>query len=196
MAVSCVAVASAQHRVGMQGAVVMKYGITDKFFLNQYAEYSHDFTNNRMNYWIAKPLGLGYDFTKWFTVDFGYYYFQFEDCGMHRPELSLIFTLRENNLQFQYQKRLTMDKKTGRGYYDWFHRSHFTMSYDIPDSRFTPVATFEFYLKDGLKLGRFHGGTHITLTDRSRLSLQIFNIVTRGNRYQEFYLYAGYLFTL
>lgn len=70
------------------------------------------------------------------------------------------------------------------------------MSYDIPDSRFTPVATFEFYLKDGLKLGRFHGGTHITLTDRSRLSLQIFNIVTRGNRYQEFYLYAGYLFTL
>lgn len=113
MAVSCVAVASAQHRVGMQGAVVMKYGITDKFFLNQYAEYSHDFTNNRMNYWIAKPLGLGYDFTKWFTVDFGYYYFQFEDCGMHRPELSLIFTLRENNLQFQYQKRLTMDKKTG-----------------------------------------------------------------------------------
>ena len=189
-------VASAQHRVGVQGAVITKFKLTDKLFLNQYGEYCHDFTNGKMNYWIAKPLGVGYDFTKWFTVDFGYYYFQFQDSGMHRPELSLIFTYRENNLQFQYQKRLVMDKNTNSTYYDWYHRSHYTISYDIPDTRFTPVATFEFYLKNGIKQCRFHGGTHITLTDKSRLSLQLFNVLVPGKPSQEFYLYTGYILTI
>lgn len=186
----------AQHRIGVQGAVVTKYGITERFYLNQYAEYCHDFTNGCLNYWIAKPLGMGYAFNDWFSVDFGYYYFQFRDCGMHRPELSLIFTLKENNLKFQFQKRATMDKMMGGSDYDWYHRSHFTTSYDIPNSRFTPVATFEFYLKNGLKQCRFHGGTHIKLTEKSSLSLQIFQILVPGNTYQEYYLYAGYLFTL
>ena len=108
----------------------------------------------------------------------------------------MIFTHREGNFQFQYQKRVTMDKNTRSSYYDWYHRSHFTFSYDIPKSRFTPVATFEFYLKNGLKMGRFHGGTHISLTDKSQLSVQIFHILTPGNKHQEFYLYAGYIFTL
>jgi hypothetical protein len=115
---------------------------------------------------------------------------------MHRPELSFIFTHRENNLQFQYQKRLVMDKNTKSNYYDWYHRSHFTVSYDIPNTRFTPLATFEFYLKNGLKQGRFHGGTHIKLTDKSTLSLQIFHILVPSNPYQEFYLFAGYIFTI
>lgn len=189
--------ASAQHKAGVMGAVITKYGITEKFFLNQYAEYCNDFTNNTgLNYCILKPLGVGYTFTNWFTVDFGYYYFQFINSGMHRPELSLIFTHREGNFQLQYQKRVTMDKNTRSSYYDWFHRSHFTVSYDIPKSRFTPVATFEFYLKNGLKMGRFHGGTHISLTEKSQLSVQIFQILSPGNKYQEFYLYAGYIFTL
>ena len=196
LVLSYVGVTSAQHKLGVQGAVVTKFRLTEKLFLNQYGEYCHDFTNKRMNYWIAKPLGIGYDFTKWPTVDFGYYYFQFEDSGMHRPELSLIFTYRENNLQFQYQKRLVMDKNTESSYYDWYHRSHYTISYNIPSSRFTPVATFEFYLKNGLKQGRFHGGTHVRLSDRSMLSIQLFNIIVPGNPCQEFYLYAGYLFTL
>ena len=87
---------------------------------------------------------------------------------------------RENNLQFQYQKRLVMDKNTNSTYHDWYHRSHYTISYDIPDTRFTPVATFEFYLKNGIKQCRFHGGTHITLTDKSRLSLQLFNVLVPG----------------
>ena len=39
-------VASAQHRVGVQGAVITKFKLTDKLFLNQYGEYCHDFTNN------------------------------------------------------------------------------------------------------------------------------------------------------
>ena len=182
--------------MGAQGALITKFNLTKKLFLNQYAEYCHDFTQNRMNYWIAKPLGIGYDFKDWFTVDFGYYYFQFKDDGMHRPELSLIFTLEESNLQFQYQKRLVMDKMVHGDYYDWFHRSHYTVSYNLPDSRFTPVATFEFYLKNGLKQGRFHGGTHITLTDKSKLSLQLFCVIDPKKSYQEYYLYAAYLFTL
>ena len=180
LAVLHVGVAGAQHKVGLQGAVITKYRLTDKLFLNQYGEYCHDSTNERMNYWIAKPLGVGYDFTKWLTLDFGYYYFQFKDSGMHRPELSLIFTHRENNLQFQYQKRLVMDKNTESSYYDWYHRSHYTISYDIPESRFTPVVTFEFYLKNGIKQCRFHGGPHISLTDKSKISVQLFNVTVPG----------------
>ena len=196
-AVICAQSVSARHKAGVMGAVVAKYGITEKFYLNQYAEYCHDFTHNRsMSYSVFKPLGVGYTFTDWFTVDFGCYYFQFIKGGMHRPELSLIFTHKEGNFQFQFQKRFTMDKNIGVSYYDWYHRSHFTVSYDIPKSIFTPVATFEFYLKNGLKMGRFHGGTHISLSDKSQLSLQVFQIMSPGNKYQEYYLYAGYLFTL
>ena len=191
-----VGTASAQHKLGVQPVLITKYNITDKFFLNQYFEYCHDFTNNQMNYWIAKPLGAGYKFNNWFTMDFGLYYFQFQDNGMHRPELSFIFTHRENNLQFQYQKRIVMDKNTRSDYHEWYHRSHFTVSYQIPNTRFTPVATFEFYLKNGLKQGRFHGGTNIRLTDKSSFSLQIFHIVVPSNPYQEFYLFGGYILTI
>lgn len=186
----------AQHKLGIQPVIISTYNITDKFYLNQYGEYCHDFTNNQMNYWILKPLGFGYKFKKWFSMDFGLYYFQFQDSGMHRPELSFIFTHRENNMQFQYQKRLVMDKNTKSDYHDWFHRSHFSISYNIPDSRFTPVATFEFYLKNGLKMARFHGGTNIRLTDKSSLSLQIFHILNPGNRFQEFYLFSGYIINI
>ena len=196
MALLSINAASGQHKLGVQPVLITKYNLTDKFFLNQYFEYCHDFTNNQMNYWIAKPLGMGYTFKDWFAMDFGYYYFQFQNNGMHRPELSLIFTLRENNLQFQYQKRLVMDKNTNSSYHEWFHRSHYTISYDIPDSRFTPVATFEFYLKNGLKMGRFHGGTHIKLTDKSSLSLQIFHVMNPGNKFQEFYLFSGYIINI
>ena len=98
----------------------------DKFFLNQYGEYCHDFTNNQMNYCILKPLGVGYRCTNWFT----------------------------------------------------------------------PVATFEFYLKNGLKMGRFHGGTHIRLTDRSTISLQIFHVLSPGNKFQEFYFFSGYILNI
>ena len=195
-AVVSMATSRAQHKLGVMPVVVATYNITDKFFLNQYGEYCHDFTNNQMNYWILKPLGAGYRFTNWFTMDLGLYYFQFQDSGMHRPELSFIFTHRENNMQFQYQKRLVMDKNTKSDYHDWFHRSHFTISYNIPDSRFTPVATFEFYLKKGLKMARFHGGTHIRLTDRSTISLQIFHVMNPGNRFQEFYLFSGYIINI
>lgn len=196
MLLLCAHAVSAQHKIGVQPAVITKYNLTEKFFLNQYFEYCHDFTNRTMNYWIAKPLGCGYKFNNWFSMDFGYYYFQFLNNGMHRPELSLIFTLRENNLQFQFQKRAVMDKMTDSGYYDWYHRSHFTISYDIPNTRFTPLATFEFYLKNGLKMARFHGGTHVRLTDMSSLSLQIFHILNPGSEFQEFYLFMAYMFNL
>ena len=186
----------AQHKLGIQPVIIATYNITDKFYLNQYGEYCHDFTNNQMNYWIVKPLGAGYRFKNWFSMDFGLYYFQFKDSGMHRPELSFIFTHRENNQQFQYQKRLTMDKNTKSDYHDWYHRSHFSLSYNIPDSRFTPVATFEFYLKNGLKMARFHGGTNIKLTNKSSLSLQIFHILNPGNQFQEFYLFSGYIINI
>ena len=96
----------AQHKLGIQPVIISTYNITDKFYLNQYAEYCHDFTNNQMNYWILKPLGFGYKFKNWFSMDFGLYYFQFQDSGMHRPELSFIFTHRENNMQFQYQNNV------------------------------------------------------------------------------------------
>ena len=187
---------SAQHKLGVQPVLLTKYNVTDKFFFNQYFEYCHDFTNNQMNYFIIKPLGVGYKFNDWFTMDFGFYYFQFQDSGMHRPELSFIFTHRENNFQFQYQKRITMDKNTTSDYHDWYHRSHFTVSYDIPNTRFTPVATFEFYLKNGLKQSRLHGGTNIRLTDHSSLSLQIFHIVVPSNQYQEYYLFGAYILTI
>ena len=186
----------AQHKMGVQPVFLSKFNLTEKLFLNQYFEYCHDFTNNKMNYFIVKPLGVGYTFNKWFTMDLGLYYFQFHGNGMHRPELSFIFTHRENNFQFQYQKRLVMDKMTDSDYHDWFHRSHFTVSYSIPDTRFTPLATFEFYLKNGLKMARFHGGTNVKLTDKSTLSLQIFHILNPGNKFQEFYLFAGYIINI
>ena len=50
LAVLQVGVASAQHKVGVQGAVITKYRLTDKLFLNQYGEYCHDSTNEKMNY--------------------------------------------------------------------------------------------------------------------------------------------------
>ena len=168
---------------------------TQNIYLSTLLEHRTENHFKSTDCYFARQYG-GYKWCSWLKTDAAYEILKNSESVQNKGLFSATATLKQGNFSFSFRERYVYTYTVKDKSSDHVLRSKATVTYNIPETRFSPYVACEVYAWDGWQKTRHYIGTNIDIDKRNSLNIFYLYYTKANNAPQQHILGVYYVLDL